>query len=144
MKRWLLYLFVLLVICANVSAFDINILTYREEYSPLETFQAEIILDKEPLNELTSLNFEFYGDCFFRDFLITVVHGHFKVGDRGFAARAVQQNSATLIHQAFVVNLLECPPDGFHIIAIHGLVGIIKIHPARNPPDSFSPFIHEL
>src|SRR3989338_4056138 len=61
MKRWLLYLFVLLVICANVSAFDINILTYREEYSPLETFQAEIILDKEPLNELTSLNFEFYG-----------------------------------------------------------------------------------
>jgi len=55
-------LVILLVICISASASDINILTYREDYSPLETFQAEIIFDKEPLNELTSLNFEFYKD----------------------------------------------------------------------------------
>ena len=61
MKR-LLYLLVFLIFCISVSASEINILTYREEYNPFETFQAEIILDKEPLNGLTILNFEFYGD----------------------------------------------------------------------------------
>ena len=61
MKR-LLYLFVFLLICVSASASDINILTYRNDYMPLETFQAEIILDKEPLNELNNLNFELYKD----------------------------------------------------------------------------------
>jgi len=60
--RWLLYLFVFFIICASAYASDINILTYRDNYRPLETFQAEIILDKEPLNELNNLNFELYKD----------------------------------------------------------------------------------
>jgi hypothetical protein len=59
MKR-LIYLFIFLIFCASVYSSDINILTYREDYRPLETFQAEIIFDKEPINELNNLNFEFY------------------------------------------------------------------------------------
>ena len=43
----------------TVNASDISILTYREDYRPLETVQAEIILDKEPLNDLTVSNLEF-------------------------------------------------------------------------------------
>ena len=61
MKR-LLYLLMFLIICVSVNASDINILTYRENYRPLETIQAEIIFDKEPINELSNLNFEFYKD----------------------------------------------------------------------------------
>src|SRR3989344_678984 len=57
MKR-LIFLIALIVFCSSVYASDINILTYKEEYRQLETFQAEIIFDKEPLNDLTSLNFE--------------------------------------------------------------------------------------
>lgn len=59
MKK-LLYLVVFSIICVSVSASDISILTYRDDYRPLETFQAEIIFDEEPLNELTNLNFELY------------------------------------------------------------------------------------
>ena len=59
MKR-LLYLFFLLVLCNSIYASDINILTYRNIFSPKETFQAEIIFDNEPINDLTTLNFEFY------------------------------------------------------------------------------------
>ena len=60
--RWLLYLLVILIIPVSIYASDINILTYRDNYRPLETFQAEVILDKEPLTELNSLNFELYKD----------------------------------------------------------------------------------
>ena len=60
--RWLLYLLVILIIPVSIYASDINILTYRDSYRPLETFQAEVILDKEPLTELSSLNFELYKD----------------------------------------------------------------------------------
>jgi len=57
--RWLLYLIVMLTFSISAYASDINILTYRDDYRPLETFQAEIIFDKEPLSELSILNFEF-------------------------------------------------------------------------------------
>lgn len=43
----------------TVNASNIDILIYREDYRPLETVQAEIILDKEPLNDLTVSNLEF-------------------------------------------------------------------------------------
>jgi len=61
MKR-LSYLFIFLIVCFSVYAADINILTYRDDYNPLETFQAEVILDSEPASELTNLNFEFSKD----------------------------------------------------------------------------------
>ena len=64
MKR-LLYLFFLLVLCNSIYASDINILTYRNIFSPKETFQAEIIFDNEPISELTTLNFEFYKNRYF-------------------------------------------------------------------------------
>lgn len=60
--RWLLYLLIVLIIPINIYASDINILTYRDNYRPLETFQAEVIFDKEPINEINNLNFELYKD----------------------------------------------------------------------------------
>ena len=57
-----LYLFFIFVFSFSAYASDINILNYRDEYRQLETFQAEIIFDKEPLSDLSTLNLEFSKD----------------------------------------------------------------------------------
>ena len=60
--RLMLCLFFIIALSFSAYASDINILTYRDNYRPRETFQAEIILDKEPLSNLNTLNLEFLND----------------------------------------------------------------------------------
>nr|AQS33979.1 hypothetical protein [uncultured archaeon] len=61
MKR-LQYFFVFIILAASASAFDANVVTYRDNYAPLETFQAEVIFNEDPAVDLTSTNFELYRD----------------------------------------------------------------------------------
>ena len=56
MKR-LQYFFVFIILAASASAFDANVVTYRDNYAPLETFQAEVIFNEDPAVDLTSTNF---------------------------------------------------------------------------------------
>jgi hypothetical protein len=44
----------------SVNAFDASILTYRDNYMPGETFQAEILFDEAPSGSLTNVNFDLY------------------------------------------------------------------------------------
>jgi len=57
--RWIFFLFIILILPDDIDASEITILNYREDYRPLETVQAEIILGREPLNDLTPYNLEF-------------------------------------------------------------------------------------
>ncbi len=49
----------ILILSFNAYSSDIIISTYREDYRPLETVQAEIIIDKEPLGDIKTSNLEF-------------------------------------------------------------------------------------
>jgi len=60
--KYLPYFFVFLVLLVSVNAFDANILTYRSDYTSFETFQAEIIFDDNIVGDLTTFNFDLYGE----------------------------------------------------------------------------------
>ena len=46
-----------------------------------------------------------------------------------------------LVEKLLLPKLLYHPPDGFHIIGIHGLIVVGKIHPAAHAGDDIFPFL---
>ena len=57
---------------------------------------------------------------------------HFLCGKRSPAARAVRHDLEALVQQAFVPDLLECPPFGLDEVVIVGNIGIVHISPETN------------
>ena len=53
----------------------------------------------------------------------------------------VRQDTESLVDQAFVIKLLERPHDRFHVVDVHGLVAVVKIHPAGLAVDVFFPLV---
>ena len=53
----------------------------------------------------------------------------------------VRKNSEALVDQALVIKLLERPHDRFHVVDIHGLVAVVKVHPAGLAVDVLFPLV---
>ena len=64
-----------------------------------------------------------------------VVHGDFVFGDGGGKLRVVHEDFFAFVDFAFVVELFECPPDGFHVVFVHGFVGAAEVDPAADAVD---------
>ena len=63
----------------------------------------------------------------------------FKVGERRAAACAVGEDLVTFVDQVLVPQLLEDPPDGFHVFHVHGAVTVLEIDPAPHALDDRFP-----
>ncbi len=46
------------------------------------------------------------------------------------------------VDEPFVPKLLHDPPDGFHVVRLHGLVVVVEIHPAAQAGDDGPPLVH--
>ena len=93
-------------------------------------------------NRYASLVFqlELHIDARVSDILVAAgIHGHLGFGERRGVARAVQQHSFAFVDLSLVVELLEGPPDAFHEVFVHGLVGALEIHPAADTVDGALP-----
>ena len=53
----------------------------------------------------------------------------------------VRKNSEALVDKALVIKLLERPHDRFHVVDIHGLVAVVKVHPAGLAVDVLFPLV---
>ena len=78
---------------------------------------------REEIGVLFTVNFEADGDGGVVNFHVSLIR--LEVGERGCAAGAVRENLVTFVDQPLIPELFEDPPDGFHIIAVHGAVHFI-------------------
>ncbi len=62
--------------------------------------------------------------------LVDVVHPGLGVRQRRLAAPAVGEHAEALVHQALVVEALERPHDGFHVVGVERLVVVREVDPA--------------
>ena len=62
------------------------------------------------------------------------------VGEYCGAPRAVWQDIEAFVDKSLVPQLLYYPPDGFHVVGVHGLVVVVKIDPAAHTGHSLPPF----
>ena len=46
----------------------------------------------------------------------------------------------SFVDQPLIPELFEDPPDGFHVIAVHGAVAVFEIDPAAHAFDDLLPF----
>ena len=72
--------------------------------------------------------------------ILVAPQGELVVGQHGGAAGAVGQDVMALVEEALVPEGLHDPPDGFHVIAVHGFVVPLKVHPAAQAGDDLLPF----
>ena len=70
-----------------------------------------------------------------------VIHAQFMVGQRGLVLPAVRQHAVAVVGQAFLVQLLEGPEDGLHVLDIERLVVVVEVHPARLAGDVALPLV---
>ena len=84
-----------------------------------------------------AVDFEADGDGGVVDFHISLVC--FEIGERSCAAGAVREDFMTFVDQSLVPELFEDPPDGFHVIAVHGAVAVFEIDPAAHALDDLLP-----
>ena len=63
----------------------------------------------------------------------------FEVGERRTAACAVGEDLVTFVDQVLVPQLLEDPPDGFHVFHVHGAVSVLEVDPAAHTLDDGLP-----
>ena len=62
------------------------------------------------------------------------------VGKYSGAPRAVRQDVEALVDKPLVPKLLNNPPDGLHIVRVHGLVVVVEIDPAAHTGHGLAPF----
>ncbi len=65
------------------------------------------------------------------------------LGECRLAARADVHRAVVLVHEAFLVERLECPPLALHVLKIHGAVRVRHIGPAPEARDDALPFPDE-
>ena len=65
-------------------------------------------------------------------YLITILHSHFTLRNRCCILRTIDQNLFAFVDFAFFVKSLECPPNRFHVIIIHGFISTLKLDPTTN------------
>ena len=73
--------------------------------------------------------------------LIGIVQAGLLIGQRSVLRPRVRQDAEALVDQALVIKLLERPHDGFHVVDIHGLVAVFKVHPAGLAVDVLFPLV---
>jgi hypothetical protein len=64
------------------------------------------------------------------------------VGKNRGTAGTVGKYIVTLVKKALFPEGLHHPPDGFHIIRIHGLVIVIKVHPSAQSRNNMTPLFY--
>ena len=63
------------------------------------------------------------------------------VGERSLVLPAVGQHAEALVGQALVVEALERPDDGLHVLDVQGLVVVFEVDPARLAGDVLFPLV---
>lgn len=63
------------------------------------------------------------------------------VGQRRLVLPAVRQHPVAVVGQALLVQLLESPEDGLHVLDVERLVVVLEVHPARLPGDVALPLV---
>jgi hypothetical protein len=66
----------------------------------------------------------------------------FVIGKHGGAPGAVGQDVVAFVDEALFPEGFDHPPDGFHVIAVHGLVIVVKIDPPAQAGNHFPPFFY--
>lgn len=74
--------------------------------------------------------------------ILVASQGQLVVGKDGGAAGAVWQDVVALVQESLFPQALENPPDGFHVVGVHGLVVVLEVHPAPQPGDGLLPLIY--
>ena len=62
------------------------------------------------------------------------------VGKYSGAPRTVWQDVEAFVDEPLVPQLLHYPPDGLHVVRVHGLVVVVEIDPAAHTGHSLAPF----
>ena len=62
------------------------------------------------------------------------------VGKYSGAPRAVWQDVEAFVDKPLVPKLLYDPPDGLHVVRVHGLVVVVKIDPSSHTGHGLAPF----
>ena len=70
-----------------------------------------------------------------------VVHAQLVVGEGGLVLPAVGQHAEALVGQALVVEALERPDDGLHVLDVQGLVVVFEVDPACLAGDVLFPLV---
>ena len=70
---------------------------------------------------------------------VRVIQAGLLIGQRSVLGPGVRQDAEALVDQALVVELLERPHDGLHVLRVHGLVAVFKVDPARLASDVVLP-----
>ena len=65
---------------------------------------------------------------------------NFKIRKRRLAARANMHRLASLVDKPLIPQALEHPPLGFHVRKVHGLVGVLHVHPTAKAANNPLPF----
>jgi len=63
------------------------------------------------------------------------------VREDGGTSGAIGEDVVALVDQALVPKSLHHPPDGFHIVGVHGLVVAVEVHPASGARHDAAPFL---
>lgn len=71
---------------------------------------------------------------------IRIIHRDFEIGYRRPELCAVEGDALPFVDEILIVELLEYPHDGFHIVAIHRLVGMVEVDPSAQTIDVPLPF----
>src|SRR6185369_15808692 len=66
---------------------------------------------------------------------------YFRLRKRGLTARADVHQTVVLVHETFVIYLLEHPPHALHERFIHGAIGILHIHEPADARNYFFPLM---
>ena len=72
--------------------------------------------------------------------LIAILHSHFTLRNWRRILCAIDQNLFAFVDFAFFVKSLECPPNRFHVIVIHGFIGALELDPTTNSLNRVFPF----
>ena len=72
---------------------------------------------------------------------VGVVEAGLLVRQRGVLGPGVRQHAEALVDQALVVELLEGPHDGLHVVLVHGLVAVLEVDPASLTGDVVLPLV---
>ena len=64
------------------------------------------------------------------------------VGKNGGTAGTVWQDIVAFIQKSLFPQALENPPNGFHVVGVHGFVVVFKVYPAAQAGDGLLPLVY--
>ena len=73
--------------------------------------------------------------------ILVASQGQLVVGKDGGAAGAIGQDVVALVEEPLLPQAFQHPPDGLHVVGVHGLVVVVKVNPASQPGDGLLPLV---